>query len=163
MVRCSRAASLLRYGPFCLSCRPRRSLSSVAGDWRRLRRLLRRPLVKKELTQFPSARSAISSSSGVERVASAATHIHRACEQMHDDIAAAENGDSQDYVEGGFSQSFRLMTRTTRLLPFWNPVNHAARAYLFLLERDSVGHVRSLRGTLACRTPRRISCSSEAS
>jgi len=34
-----------------------------------------------------------------------ATNVRRACEEVHDHIAAAENGDSYDGVQDCFSQS----------------------------------------------------------
>lgn len=46
-----------------------------------------------------TARSANASPSGIKRMAISAAHIHCAREQVHDDVAAAEYGDSQAHIE----------------------------------------------------------------
>jgi len=50
------------------------------------------------------ALAALATPPRIERVAFPATNIHRPSEQVHDDIAAAEDGDSYDNVEQNLFQ-----------------------------------------------------------
>ena len=60
-----------------------------------------------------TAIAALAAAPRIERLALRATHVHGPGEQVHDHIAAAEDGDSYDNVEENFSQkpgtaSYRL-------------------------------------------------------